>query len=65
MAKRPKVATRCPADCYHSPHERVIEFSSKNGGGLISLLETEDGKLLVQVYRQDKTVIVTVSKEQS
>lgn len=63
MIKRPKVTTRCPADHYHGARERVIEFSSMFGGGLISFLETEECKLLVQVYRQDETVIVTASKE--
>jgi len=57
-AKRPTVTLRCPADQYHSPGERIVEFSDSRGrGGLISLRETDD-RLIVEVYRCDATVAV-------
>lgn len=55
--KRPRVLTRCVADHYHCPGERIVEFSSDVGGGLISLNVVE-GELIIQIYRQDKTVRV-------
>jgi hypothetical protein len=55
---KPRVLTRCAANNYTAPNERVIEFSSKNGGGLISFRTSEDGNLDVHVYRCDSTVRV-------
>jgi hypothetical protein len=49
------------ADHYAAPNERIIEFFSEGGGGLISfwLREEEDGTFLdVSVYRCDPTVMV-------
>lgn len=43
--KRPKVLTRCVANQYATPNERIIEFTSKNGGGLISFATLLDGRL--------------------
>jgi len=62
MAK-PKVLTKCVANNYVGPNERVIEFSSKSGGGLIVFRETGDGILLVSVYRVDPSVRITVPPE--
>ena len=42
--------------------EKIIEFSSPNGGGLIAFREMGDGTLRVEVYRQDATVTVTVGE---
>lgn len=61
--KRPKVTVNCVASRYAGPGERIIEFSSANGGGLISLFCREDGTLAVDVYRTDHTVTVTHSGE--
>ena len=59
---KPKVTTRCVANQYAGHNERIIEFSSKSGGGLISFLDTGDGHLRVDVYRIDRTVKVKVAK---
>ena len=40
-------------------NEKIIEFSSPAGGGLISFTITPDDQLDVHVYRQDLTVSVT------
>jgi len=65
MAK-PKVILNCVADKYSGPEERIIEFSSKSGGGLISFWETTlpDGsaQLRVDLYHLDKKVKVVVAK---
>lgn len=53
--KRPAVLLRCVADQYAGAGERIIEVSSRNGGALISLQETQ-GELHISVYRADKTV---------
>ena len=55
------VNTRPGADRYGS--EKVIEFSSPVGGGLISFTITSDDQLDVHVYRQDLTVHVTAGEE--
>lgn len=60
--KRPKVDLRCVASHYAGPAERIIEFTHENGGGLISIAATADGKLFVDVYRYDPTVEVRVGK---
>lgn len=44
-------------------NEKVIEFSSPVGGGLISFVITPDNQLSVHVYRQDLTVRVTAGEE--
>lgn len=54
--------TRQVANVYAGPEERILEFSSPNGGGLIAFRLHQDGRLLVDVYRQDATVEVRVGK---
>lgn len=56
MAK-PSVSTRCVANAHTAANERIVEFSSSVGGGLISFREV-DGRLIVDVYRCDDTVTV-------
>ena len=58
---RPSVKTKCIADNYHGDNERIIEFCSRYGGGLISFRE-RGGKLMVEICRQDSTVEVMVGK---
>lgn len=66
--RRPKVTLKCPADAFHGPNERTIEFSSPGpmnggndiGGGLINIRRTEDGEVRVCVYRTDPSVVVQV-----
>jgi len=45
------------ANQYAGPAGRIVEFSSENGGGLISLLAVDD-ILLVDVYNCDANVQV-------
>jgi len=61
MTRKPSVSTRCVANFYAGPEERIVEFSAPSGaGGLISLQVGSDGKLSVHVYRLDDDVTVTV-----
>lgn len=58
------VNTNCVADTYATLNERIIEFSSPGGGGLISFrLETRAMavRLVVEVYRHDPTVVVVTN----
>jgi hypothetical protein len=55
-----RVNTRAVADRY--ANEKIIEFSSPVGGGLISFEITPDDQLQVQVYRQDLTVQVSAGE---
>jgi hypothetical protein len=52
-----------PADNGRYPDEKVINFYSPNGGGLISFTMKDDGTLLVEVYRTDPTVIVSTARD--
>lgn len=55
------VNTSPVADHYgQHPTERVIEFSSPNGGGLIAFRMREDGTLSIEPYRLDDTVDVNL-----
>lgn len=58
MKKKPRVILKCVADQYAFPGERIIEFSHPSGGGLISFFAKDDGRLQVDLYRQDPTVDV-------
>lgn len=55
---KPTVTLRCPANAHTGPNERVIEFSSSAGGGLISFVVAHDA-IHVHVYRHDRTVHVS------
>jgi hypothetical protein len=55
--RKPRVMTKCVANTYAAPNERIIEFGSDNGGGLIAF-RMVDENLVVDVYRTDPTVIV-------
>lgn len=62
MASRKiSISSNPVANNYACSNERIIEFSSPQGGGLIAFTLTED-RLTVDVYRQDKTVTVRVGK---
>jgi len=56
---RPTVKTRCVAQTYAGPHERIIEFFDRatQSGGLISFFSSDAG-LKVEVYRTDPKVTV-------
>ena len=58
MPSRPRVITKCVADHYHGPRERIVEFNSACGGGLMCFTETEQGQLIVDIYRCDPSVVV-------
>jgi len=55
------VNTRPGADHYAAA-EKIIEFSSPVGGGLISFTVMPDDQLSVHVYRQDLTVQVSAGE---
>ena len=57
MTKKIKVTTKCVADNYVGNDEKIIEFSSPVGGGLISFRLNVDGQLIVSVYNTDSNVI--------
>ena len=60
MAK-PRIITKCPANVYTGKNERVVEYSSDSGGGLIRLVEAE-GVLHLTLYRHDDTVRIHVTE---
>ncbi len=62
MRKRIKVTTRCVADRYSAPNEKIVEFSSDVGGGLVSFRIGADNHMHIQVYRTDPNI--TVSHDQ-
>lgn len=58
--RKPRVLTRCVANTYSRPTERIIEFSFASGpGGLIAFRET-DGAPAIEVYRVDGLVKVGI-----
>ena len=60
---KPRVMTNPVANRYSAPHERIVEFSAPNGnGGLISLMNHDDGTLSVHVYNYGPRVAVHVGK---
>jgi len=56
------VNTSPVANRYAGRDERIVEFSSPNGGGLIAFALLDDGTLRVDIYRQDPTVTVVVGE---
>lgn len=63
MASRKiKINTSPVANNYAGTEEKIIEFSSPAGGGLISFRLRDDGKLGIDVYNYDPTVLVNVGK---
>lgn len=63
MARKPSINTSPVASHYASPGERIIEYSSEAGGGLVSfrVLQGDTGadRLAVHLYRQDQSVMIT------
>lgn len=57
--RKPTVTTNCVADRYTMPHEKIVEFSSGDKGGLISFSQKENGELHVHLYRCSLGVTVT------
>ena len=53
-----KIIVNCIASRYAGRDERIIEFASAEGGGLISFLPRQDGTLLIDLYQLDPTVFV-------
>lgn len=51
------------ANSQRNPMDRIIEFSSPNGGGLISFRMDDDGGLRLDPYRLDPTVRVNPNPE--
>lgn len=69
MCQKPRVLTRCVANTYTGPNDRIVEFSFANGlGGLMRFHYTEGqadqpAKCSVHLYRVDAAIDVVVSKE--
>ncbi len=55
---KPRVTTKCVANGYAAPNERIVEFSHKGKGGLISIAENAAGELVVNIYRCDPGIVV-------
>lgn len=53
--KRPRIITPCVADRHAMKGERIAEFSTDHGGGLIRVRQSFDGTE-VEIYRCDPTV---------
>lgn len=59
MRIKPSVKTKCPANAFAAPNERIIEFAFSNGdGGLIAFRTHDDGSSHVSVYRVDENVTI-------
>jgi hypothetical protein len=58
--KKPKVNTSCIANRYASENERIIEITTENLGCLISIRKNDAGALIVQLYRLDPGIRVSV-----
>jgi len=62
--KKPSVKTKCVANNYAMRNERIIEVTGQHGKGcLISIVNLENGEVLINVYRIDRDVKVNVSPE--
>ena len=58
---KPKVNTRCVADRYAGPSEKIIEVTGQDGiGCLISIWNRDDGAVSVHVHRRDRGLIASV-----
>jgi hypothetical protein len=53
--KRPRIITPCVADRHAMKGERIAEFSTDHGGGLIRVRQSFDGTE-IEIYRCDPTV---------
>lgn len=53
---KPRVITKCVANAYAGPNERIVEFD----GGLISFGAGANGEITVSLYRLDTNVRVVV-----
>lgn len=66
MKGKPRVHTKCPANAYTGPHERIVEFGSEAGGGLIAFRLAEDQRgrtvLDVVIYNHARRVYVRQGK---
>lgn len=64
---KPRIHTRCVANTYAGPNERIIEFGagSDGTGGLISFRIMDDGRLSVQLYQLSGKLDVTVGEIRS
>lgn len=57
-----KINTK-PGASQHIPRgEKIVEYSSPSGGGLIAFREDGEGHLVVDLYRHDPSVTIRVGE---
>jgi hypothetical protein len=57
-----KINVRPVADQHSTADERIIEYSSPYGGGLIAFRLDPIGELVIDMYREDDTVNIRVNQ---
>ena len=60
--KKPRVITKCVANNYSMPNERIIEFTFPDGEGGLIQFATINGENRVTVYQHDQRVKVVKGK---
>ena len=60
---KPSINVNPPANRCTMPHERIVEFTTRQGGGLLQIRYGDDGTVTLVVYRQDPTVHVVVCQD--
>lgn len=64
---KPRVTTRCVANGYAGPHERIVEFGAgdQGTGGLISFRVDDAGRLQISIYQVSGPVdVLPVSRRE-
>jgi len=61
---KPKVNTKCVADHYSMPNEKIVEVTGQGGQGcLISVSNHPDGSVVINLYRIDTRVVIKQSEK--
>lgn len=59
-SERARIITKCMADRYASPHERIVEFTFPGGpGGLLTFMTNDAGEHIVIVNADADIVVVS------
>lgn len=62
MSSKPKITKKCVANNYAAPGETISEFVFPSGkGGLISLIQANDGKTIIELYQMDAGIEIRAS----